>query len=172
MDVSLQDRLKRLRLLATDFDGVMTDGYVFVDEGGREWVRCSRKDGLGIGLLRREGVEVIVLSKETNPVVAARCRKLRIPCFHGIEDGQGKLEKLQEIALQKGFSPEEIGFIGDDVNDCEALKYAGVSMTVSDAHPSVLSLCCYVTRACGGAHAVREIAEMILAAKGRAVGGP
>ena len=101
MDASLKEKFSRIKLLATDFDGVMTDGLVYVDQDGKETVRCSRKDGMGVELLKKHGVTVGVLSKETNPVVTARCNKLKIPVWQGIATGEGKLEILQRIMKEQ-----------------------------------------------------------------------
>src|SRR3989338_738167 len=90
-----------IRMLIMDFDGVLTDGHVFVNQEGNEWVRCSRRDGLGIELLQKNGLEACVISKETNPVVRARCQKMGIACFQGVDDGGGKLEIMKRIMQEK-----------------------------------------------------------------------
>lgn len=166
MDRALTQKLKKIKFVAMDFDGVMTDGFVYVDERGREMVRASRKDGLGINLLQGHGIAVGVISKETNPVVRARCRKLKIPCWQGIRDGEGKRAILQRILRVRKLSRTEVCYIGDDVNDLEALRAAGVGITVADGHPLLKQVADYVTKAMGGAHAVREVAELILRAHG------
>ncbi|MEK7641207.1 MAG: HAD-IIIA family hydrolase [Patescibacteria group bacterium] len=166
MDASLKEKFSRIKLLATDFDGVMTDGLVYVDQDGKETVRCSRKDGMGVELLKKHGVTVGVLSKETNPVVTARCNKLKIPVWQGIATGEGKLEILQRIMKEQNLSVENVAYIGDDVNDLPSLKFAGLTITVADGHQLVKNIAHYTTSATGGHHAVREIADLILSAKG------
>ncbi|MEK7653933.1 MAG: HAD-IIIA family hydrolase [Patescibacteria group bacterium] len=166
MDASLKEKFSRIKLLATDFDGVMTDGLVYVDQDGKETVRCSRKDGMGVELLKKHGVTVGVLSKETNPVVTARCNKLKIPVWQGIATGEGKLEILQRIMKEQNLSVENVAYIGDDVNDLPSLKFAGLAITVADGHQLVKNIAHYTTSATGGHHAVREIADLILSAKG------
>ncbi|MDP3954713.1 MAG: HAD hydrolase family protein [bacterium] len=158
--------LLNIKLLVLDFDGIMTNGKVRVDQNGIESVECSRKDGLGIDLLKKYGISVCVISKETNPVVSKRCAKLKIPCVQAIENSDGKLEILSRIMKEMSLKPDEVAFMGDDLNDIDALKNAGVSFTVSDGHPEVKKICNYITRAGGGQHAVREVAELILKAKG------
>lgn len=165
MNQNLKAKLKKIKLLAMDFDGVMTDGFVYVDERGRESVRCSRKDGLGIELLKKNGLDAIVISKEENPVVAARCRKLKIQCWQKVKNGEGKLEILKKIVKEKNLSPENVAYMGDDLNDEVALHFAGVSITVADGHPKIRAIVDYVTRARGGEHAVREVVELILTAQ-------
>ncbi len=162
----MKDKLSKIKLLATDFDGVMTDGMVYVDQDGHESVRCSRKDGMGVELLKKHGVTIGVLSKETNPVVAARCNKLKIPVWQGIGTGEGKLEILKRIMNEQNLSVEEVAYVGDDINDLPTLKFAGVALTVADGHPLVKAVAHYTAKASGGNHAIREIAEMILEAKG------
>jgi len=165
MNQRLHDQLKKIKLLALDFDGVMTDGTVFVNENGAESVQCSRKDGEGIARLLQRGIAVHVLSKEENPVVAQRCKKLRIPCDQAIRDGEGKREILERISKTSGLEPDRVAYIGDDLHDVPPLQYAGLAITVADGHPDVIKIADYVTRASGGQHAVREVAELILSAQ-------
>lgn len=162
----LNQKLKAVKLLAFDFDGVMTNGKVRVDQNGIESVECSRKDGLGIDLLKKYNILVYVISKETNPVVARRCEKLQIPYRQAVMDSEGKREILARITEEINLSPEQVAFMGDDLNDVGALEFAGVALTVSDGHPKVKRICDYITAVAGGQHAVREVTELILKAKG------
>jgi 3-deoxy-D-manno-octulosonate 8-phosphate phosphatase (KDO 8-P phosphatase) len=165
MDEALKEKLGKIKLLTTDFDGVMTDGCVYVDENGKETVKCSRKDSWGTKLLQENGIEAYVVSYEVSPVVGARCKKIKVGYFQAVERGMGKLDIIADLAKKRGFSLEEVAYIGDDINDIPALQGVGVAMTVADGHPLVLEICHLVTKAKGGEHAVREISEMILAAK-------
>jgi len=149
-----------------DFDGVMTDGTVFTDQNGIESVRCSRRDGLGVELLKRHGIRVHVVSKEPNPVVSARCKKLDVPYDQGIHDGDGKVDVLKRVTAEAGLSREQVAYMGDDLNDVPALQWAGASFAPADAHPNVVGIANYVTHVSGGRGAVREIAELILYAQG------
>lgn len=160
------EKLKHIKLVVTDFDGVHTDGRVWVDENGIESVVCSRKDGLGISMLKKAGIEVHVISKERNPVVSARCKKLDIPFDQGVHDSDGKLEILKRITGERNLAPAQVLYVGDDVNDRASLDFAGVAVTVADGHPSLMEICDYVTLRKGGDHAVREVAEQILMAQG------
>lgn len=148
-----------IRLLALDFDGVMTDNRVLVDQDGREAVWCHRGDGYGIGMLKKAGMEVVVVSMEPNPVVAARCQKLDIPCIHDCAD---KLTALKNMARMKNLKPEEVAFVGNDLNDLEALRWVGYPIAVADAVPEVLASVRHVTKRKGGYGAVREVADWIL----------
>ena len=156
--------LRGIRLLAVDFDGVMTDNRVLTDQDGREAVWANRGDGWGIARLREAGVQVIVISTEKNPVVAARCRKLEIECLHGCAD---KLAALQEMARQRKLAAPEIAYIGNDVNDLDCLQWVGGAFVVADSTPAVRGVAHYVTRAPGGHGAVREVCDMILVQKRR-----
>ncbi len=154
--------LSPVRLLVLDFDGVMTDNGVTVHQDGSESVRCDRSDGLGLErLLRRGKVEVAVLSKEKNPVVAARCRKLRLPCFQGYDD---KLPQLEKLASERGLEAARVAYVGNDLNDLEAMAWCGVGIAVADAYPEVRAAADLVTRQDGGRGAVREVCDLLLAA--------
>lgn len=154
--------LAAIRLLVLDFDGVMTDNRVLVDEHGNEAVWCDRADGWGIARLKDDGVEVIVLSTERNPVVSARCRKLDIEAVQGCDD---KLAALQDLARDRGLGPEQIGYLGNDVNDSSCMAWVGVPMAVADSTPEILRASRLVTTRRGGDRAVREVADWILAAR-------
>ena len=162
---SLKNKLSKIKLLAMDFDGVMTDGCVYVDQDGRETVKCSRKDGLGILMLQKNGIRVAVISKEANPVVSARCRKLKIDCWQNIENSSSKLDILKNFAEKNGFELNDIAYIGDDLNDSNVMNNVGVAIAVADAHHKIKKCARIVTRAKGGDHAVREVCELILRAK-------
>ncbi len=163
------ERAKKVRLVCADFDGTFTDGMVYTDQNGGETVRCSRRDSLGIDMLRRAGIDVHVISKETNPVVAARCRKLGISCDSGVDSGEGKKDIVSRIARNAGLEPSQVAYIGDDVNDSAALMFAGFAATVADGHPAVKELAHFVTTARGGEHAIREFCEFILFAQGQPI---
>ena len=152
-------------LVVLDFDGVMTDNRVLVMQDGTEGVLCSRADGFGLEMLRKAGVPVVVLSKEQKPVVAARCRKLKLECVQGIDD---KLPELKRLAAARGAPREKVVYAGNDVNDLECLGWAGVPVVVADAHPRALDAARLVLTKAGGFGAVRELCEMILEARGGA----
>jgi YrbI family 3-deoxy-D-manno-octulosonate 8-phosphate phosphatase len=152
-----------IRMLALDFDGVMTDNLVAVDENGTESVRCSRADGMGIAELKRHGIEAVVISTERNPVVAARCRKLGIACVQGLED---KLSALRKAAAERGLEPHEVAYVGNDRNDLECMGWAGTPIAVSDAIGEVRRLAKFVASRPGGRGAVREVCDLIIQAKG------
>lgn len=150
-------------LLVLDFDGVMTDNAVWVDETGRETVRCSRGDGLGLTLLRRAGFPVWILSTEENPVVMRRAEKLKLPCRHGIKD---KTAALAALLAEVGAPSERTIFVGNDVNDIGCLRLAGCGLVVADAHAEVMRAGRGVLSRPGGHGAVREVCDAILARLG------
>ena len=152
--------LKKVKLLVLDFDGVMTDNKVIVDENGKESVICDRGDGLGLEMLRKKtNVEIIVISKETNKVVTARCKKLGIKCAKGIND---KITIFRNEVKKRNFSFNEVCFVGNDINDIECIREAGVGIAVSNSHPSVIREADLITTKKGGEGAVREICDWIL----------
>ena len=161
----LATAIRRVRLIAFDFDGVFTDNTVYVFEDGREAVRCSRADGLGIGRLKALDIEPLIVSAEVNPVVRARADKLGIECFSGCGDKQAVLrQKLDE----RGLDASRAAFVGNDVNDIACLKYVGLPIVVRDAHPAVLPHGLYCTRRDGGDGAVREVCDLFEAVLGDA----
>lgn len=149
-----------LDLVVFDFDGVMTDNSVQVDQNGSESVRCNRGDGWGIARLRERGMPMMVLSTEENPVVAARCAKLKLPCHHGIGD---KGAYLGRYLAENGIDPARVAFVGNDVNDLGCLEQVGFPVAVADAHPRVLAMARVVLAAKGGEGAVREFCDRLLA---------
>ena len=158
---SIEEKLGDIKLLAMDFDGVLTDNKVFIDEDGKEMVICDRSDSLGIKMLRKEkkDVGIIVISKETSKVVEARCGKLNIEYLTGIDD---KLEALKRIVEKKNLKFENVAYIGNDVNDIECIQNSGIGVAVSDSVNQVLPVADIVTTKKGGHGAVREFCDMLL----------
>ena len=157
IDPILQDTIQKIRLIAFDFDGVFTDNMVYVFEDGREAVRCSRGDGMGLQKLKRLGIEAIIISTEKNPVVSARAQKLKIRCVQDCPDKRAELEKITQ---ELGISLSEVAFVGNDINDEACLTCVGMPIVVQDAHPDVLPLARYRTQKPGGKGAVREICDL------------
>lgn len=147
MDKALA-KLKKIKLLVLDFDGVMTNNTLIVDENGNESVVCNRSDGLGLEMLKNQHtVEVLVLSKEKNKVVAARCKKLKVKVIHGLGN---KLATFENEVKKRNLSFSEVCFVGNDVNDIECIKQAGVGIAVADSHPNVLKTADLATTKKGG----------------------
>lgn len=150
---------KKIKLLVLDFDGVMTDNKVYIDESGREFVCCSRSDGLGIELLKKKDIKVIVISREKNRVVKTRCEKLKIPYIQGVND---KVSILQQVIKKHKISVSSVCYLGNDITDIGCVKSVGLGCAVLDSHPSLLKVAKFTTRKRGGNGAVREICELIL----------
>lgn len=152
--------LRQIRLLATDVDGVLTDGGMYYAESGDEWKKFNTRDGMGIKLLQKAGLITAIVTQENTRIVARRAEKLAIPELHqGVFD---KLSVIRDMATRHGISLRQVAYIGDDVNDMEALQAVGLSAAPADSLPQVLEVVDYVCRLKGGEGAVREIAEMIL----------
>ncbi len=152
----------KIELLLLDFDGVLTDNRVWVDQDGRESVAANRSDSYGIGLLRQAGVETVVISKETNPVVAARCRKMNVPFIQG-EDN--KAAALKKVLSDRKIDPSCAVFVGNDVNDLPCFPLVGWAVAVADALPEVARQADFVLTRPGGHAAVRELCDLILEKK-------
>ncbi|CAG6395569.1 acylneuraminate cytidylyltransferase [Streptomyces cocklensis] len=142
-----------------DFDGTQTDDRVLIDSDGHEAVTVHRGDGLGIAALRRAGLPVLILSTETNPVVAARARKLDVPVLHGIDR---KDLALKQWCEENGIAPERVLYAGNDVNDLPCFGLVGWPVAVAQAHDVVRAAARAITTAEGGHGAIREIAAWLL----------
>jgi 3-deoxy-D-manno-octulosonate 8-phosphate phosphatase (KDO 8-P phosphatase) len=162
--VRLDPQLRALKLVVFDFDGVFTDNTVYVSQDGTESVRCWRSDGLGLARLRDAGIETAIVSTETNPVVTVRSRKLSIRCVQGCDD---KLSAVETIARELGVTLDEVAFVGNDINDLACLQAVGLPIVVQDAHADVIGAARYRTAAPGGRGAVREVCDLIVAARQR-----
>jgi N-acylneuraminate cytidylyltransferase len=150
---------EKVALVVFDFDGVMTDDRVWIDENGHEQVAANRSDGLGLELLLQAGFEVLVLSKETNPVVRARCAKLGLPVIQGVGD---KAAVLKELLADRQIDPLQVVYLGNDVNDLPCFELVGCAVVVADAHPSARRRADQVLQTCGGYGAVRELCDLLL----------
>ncbi|MEN8141971.1 MAG: acylneuraminate cytidylyltransferase [Thermodesulfobacteriota bacterium] len=143
-----------------DFDGVMTDNAVYISEDGKESVRCSRSDGWGISRLRNAGIRMAVMSTEENPVVQARCKKLKLECFHQL--GNKKIDRLTAWSKEHNIDMANTVYVGNDENDVECLLAAGAGAAPCDAHKSAQQVADVLLTRHGGKDAVRELCDMIL----------
>ncbi len=152
--------LREIRLFATDVDGVLTDAGMYYSESGDEWKKFNTRDGMGIKLLQKAGLITAIVTQERTRLVARRAEKLAIPELHqGVMD---KLSVIRDMAMRHGIPLKQVAYIGDDVNDIEALQAVGFSAAPADGLPQVLEIVDHVCRKKGGEGAVRELAEMIL----------
>lgn len=159
-----QLRLKGIKLLALDVDGILTDAKIFwlKDQG---WTRFwSVRDGHGLLMLAGAGFPLAFITAGDTPDVRARAERLQIKhAFYGTHD---KLSCLQKICVAEKISPAEVAYMGDELMDLPVLKAVGFSATVPDAVPEVLDAVHYVTRRSGGEGAVREVVDALRRAKG------
>ncbi|NLE83458.1 MAG: acylneuraminate cytidylyltransferase [Chloroflexi bacterium] len=150
----------RVSHLIMDFDGVLTDDKVYTNQDGHESVRASRSDGFGLDMLKRQtGIKAMIMSRETNPVVSARARKLGIEVFQSILN---KDEAIKALIKERNLDPNQIIYIGNDLNDLAVLPFVGFFACPSDAHPRVCRQADLVLGHAGGDGAVRELIEKIL----------
>lgn len=157
--------LRHIRLFAVDVDGTLTDAGMYYSESGDEWKKFNTRDGMGIKLLQRAGLITAIVTQERTRLVARRAEKLAIPELHqGVMD---KLSVIRDMAVRHGIALDQVAYIGDDVNDIEALKAVGLSACPADGLPQVLQVVGYVCKKKGGEGAVRELADMILKAQGQ-----
>ena len=152
---------KTIKLLVLDFDGVISNNLVWTDQDGREMVAASRSDSIRIQALREAGVETIILSSETNPVVAARAKKMGVEAIQGL-GLQAKGPALKRLLEERGIDPAQVVHVGNDVNDLPVFEIVGWSVAVADAYPEVLRAADFILSKPGGGGAVRELCELIL----------
>lgn len=157
IEASLAEAVRAIRFVVFDFDGVFTDNTVYVAEDGTETVRCWRGDGIGLRALERLGIGCAIISTESNPVVLARSKKLKIACTHDCPD---KLVALDELRARHDLQRSQLAFVGNDINDRTCLEVVGLPIVVQDAHADVVHLARYRTRAPGGHGAVREVCDL------------
>ncbi len=147
-----------VKLIVSDFDGVMTDNRVLVDETGIEAVYVSRADGQAIHMLRSMGIDLVIISTETNGVVGRRADKLKVQCIQSVSD---KAECLRQYCREKNVSLQHVAYIGNDMNDLEAMQLVRIKIVPCDAYEEVKDIADYVTETKGGYGVVREVAEII-----------
>jgi YrbI family 3-deoxy-D-manno-octulosonate 8-phosphate phosphatase len=148
----------KIKLIVYDFDGVMTNNRVILNETGVESVAANRSDGLAVGMIAELGIKQMILSTETNPVVKARAAKLKIEVIAACKD---KKKALKDYCSQNGYDLKHVIFIGNDVNDTGALETAGLPICPADAHQDAAALAKVVMRADGGAGVVRELYDYL-----------
>ncbi len=160
----LNARLAKIKLFLCDVDGILTDASVFISQE-QETKRFHIRDGLGLVMLRDEGIKIGFVSKRPSSATTKRAEELKIDF---LEQGKGsKVAVVEDLLSRTGFKWEEVCYMGDDVVDLGVLQRAGVAATVSDATDEARAVAHYVTRAGGGNGGVREVVELILKAQNR-----
>jgi 3-deoxy-D-manno-octulosonate 8-phosphate phosphatase (KDO 8-P phosphatase) len=155
-------RAARIRLVLLDADGVLTDGRLYLASGGHDGRAFHTRDGLGIRMGQRAGLQFGIISGRDCDAVRRRGEELSLPEIHLGESD--KPRRLQEILARRGLSPEEVCFVGDDLPDLGVMRRVGLAMAPADAAPEVRQAAHRVTRCPGGNGAVREVVELLLRA--------
>ena len=155
IDISLE----KIDAFVFDFDGVLTNNLVHMDQQGHEWVSCNRADGLAFDVLRKLNKPAYILSSEKNPVVAARGNKLKIPVLQGLDN---KSNSLKELADREGFELQKILYVGNDLNDYKIMQLCGYTACPIDSHERIKSIAQVVLNTEGGNGVVRELLEEVL----------
>jgi 3-deoxy-D-manno-octulosonate 8-phosphate phosphatase (KDO 8-P phosphatase) len=164
----LRPRLRRVRLLALDLDGVLTDGGLYYADSGEELRKFNVKDGLGLKSAMAGGVAVAIVTSSTAPAIGHRVARLGIQHVRlGVGD---KLAALLALCAQLGIEPADTAYMSDDVNDLPVLAAVGLPIAVADAMTEVRRAARLVTKAAGGKGAVREVCDLLLAVRHRAGG--
>ncbi|MBU2576883.1 MAG: HAD hydrolase family protein [Nanoarchaeota archaeon] len=175
LSLGLKGKLKNIKLIALDFDGVLTDNTVVHLENGLEGVVRSRADSLGVDLLNDNGlydkvnytsedheVDIIIMSRESNKVVKSVADKIKVKVINSLYE---KKEAFRGEVERRGLDYSQVLFMGNDMNDIDCVNNAGVGVAVADSYPEILKVADYVTTRNGGRGAFREVCELILKAK-------
>ena len=151
--------LENIDAFIFDFDGVLTNNLVFVDQDGKESVSCNRSDGLAFDVLRKLKKPSYILSTEKNPIVSARAKKLKIQAIQGVED---KVQELLILAKTNEYNLNRVLYVGNDINDYKVMKLCGYSACPSDSHEKIRSIATFVLQKKGGNGVIRELLEVKL----------
>ncbi|WP_305046571.1 KdsC family phosphatase [Geoalkalibacter sp.] len=161
----MQERCGKIKLLLLDVDGVLTDGRIIYDNQGVETKAFDVKDGHGLKLVQRAGIQVGIITGRSSQVVAHRAAELDIAIVH--QGAKDKLIPYAAVLAELGLNDEQVAYVGDDVVDLPILRRVGLAVTVADAVEEIKPYVHYVTRRLGGRGAVREVCDLILQQSGR-----
>jgi len=150
--------IDKIKLIIYDFDGVMTDNKVYIDQNGNEMVQVNRADGLGVAEIKKMEIEQIIMSTETNPVVSARAIKLDIPCLQGLDN---KKDALLNYSKKNDIDLKNVAYVGNDINDNDAMAIAGFSFCPADAHETIKEISDHILKRNGGDGVIIEIFDII-----------
>jgi len=149
-------KIEEIDAFVFDFDGVLTNNIVYIDQDGKEMVACSRSDGLAFDVLNKINKPSYIVSTEKNPVVTARAKKLKIVAYQNVEN---KIIAVQDIIDKHSYDVNKICFVGNDLNDYSVMQYCGFTVCPSDSHSSIREIADIVLNAKGGDGVVRELIE-------------
>ena len=161
----VKEKAARIRLLALDVDGVLSDGRLYFAEDGQEFKTFDTQDGHGIKMLQGAGIEVAIITGRTTQLVQRRAANLKIS--HLLQGREDKLVALRELTGELGIALDEVAYVGDDWPDLPAIIAAGLGVAVANAHPELRARADHVTTLTGGRGAVREVCDLLLNAQGR-----
>ena len=165
MNKNLKEKLKKIKMLMLDVDGVMTDGRIIMDDEGRQLKNFNVRDGHGLKIIQRYGIEVVILTGRKSEVVNHRASDLEIKEIY--QGALNKKEVFQKILQKHNLAADAVAYMGDDIIDIPVLRQVGFSVAVADAVELVKKSVDYVTKNKGGHGAVRELCEMILQTQGK-----
>lgn len=148
----------KIKLIVYDFDGVMTDNKVYINQNGDEMVQVNRSDGLAVGEIKKMGIDQIIISTEINTVVQSRANKLGIKCFNAIDD---KKSVLIKYCQKNNINLNDVAFVGNDINDENAMIIAGIKICPADAHDKIIIISDIVLKSKGGDGVIRELMDLI-----------
>lgn len=164
MTNTILEKAAKIRLMVFDVDGVLTDGSLYLGEDGQEYKAFYARDGMGMVMLQTAGVPIGIISARTSPIVTYRMQSLKVPyVFQGQSD---KVAAFHQLCHQLQLQPQQVAYMGDDVNDVPVMLLAGLAIAVADAHWLAAKHAQWQTRANGGRGAVREVCELIMEAQG------
>jgi YrbI family 3-deoxy-D-manno-octulosonate 8-phosphate phosphatase len=159
MGVYLKNKLSNIDAFIFDFDGVLTNNTVYLNQDGNEWVGCSRSDGLAFNVLHKLDIPVYILSSEKNPIVTARANKLKVQAIQGVDD---KVKAISNLAKEYKYDFNRILYVGNDVNDYYAMQMCGYSACPADSHVKIKQISKVILKNSGGQGIVRELLEDVL----------
>ena len=148
----------KIKLVVYDFDGVMTNNKVYIDQNGNEIVQVNRADGLAVAEIKKMDIEQIIMSTETNLVVSARAIKLKIPCLQGLDN---KKDALMDYSKKNDIDLKKVAYVGNDLNDKDAMAIAGFSFCPADAHETIKEISDHIIKKNGGDGVIRELLNII-----------
>jgi len=154
----MKNYLKNIKLIVYDFDGVMTNNKVYIDQHGNEMVQVNRADGLGVAEIKKMGIKQIIISTEKNPVVSMRANKLEIPYLQGVAI---KKYALTDYCKKNDIDIKQVAYVGNDINDKDAMETVAITFCPADAHESIINISDYVLQTKGGDGVIRELLDLI-----------
>lgn len=160
MDLQINAKLKKIKLVISDVDGVLTDGGMYYNEEGEYMKKFNTRDSMGMELLLQKGIKTILMTRENSKIVKERVKKIKIVDLYS--DVIKKEEMIPEILKKYDVNSDEIAYIGDDVNDVEIMKKVGFSATPFDGNFAVKENADYTCKMEGGKGAFREIADLLI----------